>query len=66
MSQSESLVNSFLTERNLKIGEIKHSKRKKKKKTKQTNNSASQQKQAARDGQAMSTVVFIIKLTSVF
>lgn len=63
MSHSESLANSFITERNLNIGEIKHSKIKNK--TEQ-NYSASQWKQAARDGQAMSTILFIIKLISVF
>lgn len=60
MSQSESLANSFITERNLKTGEIKHSTIK----PNQTNNAASQWKQAARNGQATSTILFIIKLTS--
>lgn len=63
MSHSESPANSFITERYLKIGEINHSKIKNK--TKQ-NYSASQWKQAARDGQATSTILFIIKLISVF
>lgn len=59
MSQSAPLAISYMTERNLNVGEMKE--------PKQANNSASQWKQAAStDGQAMSKISFIIRLTSVF
>lgn len=63
MSQSAPLAISFMTERNLNVGEMKE--------PKQANNSmevnGSQWKQAAStDGQAMSKILFIIRLTSIF
>lgn len=62
MSQSESLANSFITERSLKRDKPQQNNQQ----TKNPQQLASQRKQAARDQQAMPTALLTFKLTSAF